>query len=56
MLKDQIDSMLQEDDERHKAMGFQTVKTPKFYLTSTQLWVEMPVDIIRKVSEELKNA
>ena len=35
-----------------QAMGFQTVKTPKFYLTDTQLWVEMAVDIIRKVSEE----
>ena len=33
-------------------MGFQTIKTPKFYLTGTQLWVEMSVDIIRKVSEE----
>ena len=52
MFIDQIDSVLQKDDECHKAMGFQTVKTPRFYLTGTQLWVEMPVDIIRKVSEE----
>ena len=54
MLIDQIDSMLQKDNEHHKAMGFQTVKTPKFYLTGTQLWMEMPVDIIRKASEEHK--
>ena len=52
MLIDQIDSVLQKDDECHKTMGFQTVKTPKFYLTGTQLWVEMLVDIIRKASEE----
>ena len=52
MLIDQIDSVLQKDDECHKAMGFQTIKTPRFYLTGTQLWVEMPVDIIRKASEE----
>ena len=51
MLIDQIDSVLQKDHERHKAMGFQTVKTPRFYLTGTQLWVEMPVDI-RKASEK----
>ena len=48
MLTDQIDSVLQKDNKCHQAMGFQTVKTPKFYLTGTQLWVEMPVDIIRK--------
>ena len=53
MLIDQTDSMLQKG-ECQKAMGFQTVKTPKFYPTGTQLWVEMPVDIIRKVSEEHK--
>ena len=51
MLIDQIDSVLQKDDESCKTMGFQTVKTPKFYLTGTQLWMEMPVDIIRKASE-----
>ena len=44
--------MLQKDNECRKAMGFQTAKTPKFYPTATQLWVEMPVDIIRKASEE----
>ena len=54
MLIDQKDSMLQKDDEHCKAMGFKTVKTPKFYPTGTQLWVEMPVDIIRKASEEHK--
>ena len=52
MLINQIDNVLQKDGEHCKAMEFQTVKTPKFYLTGTQLWVEMPVDIIRKVSEE----
>ena len=54
MLIDQTDSVLQKDDECQKAMGFQTVKTLKFYPTGTQLWVEMPVDIIRKASEEHK--
>ena len=52
MLMDQIDSVLQKDAECHKAMGFQTVKTPKFYLTSTQLWVEMPMDIIRRTQTQ----
>ena len=33
-------------------MGFQAVKSPTFYPTSIQLWLEMPVDIIRKTSEE----
>ena len=54
MLIDQVDSVLQKDNECCKAMGFQTVKTPRFYPTGTQLWVEMPVDIIRKVSKEHK--
>ena len=35
MLIDQIDSVLQKDNECQKAMGFQTVKTPRFYLTGT---------------------
>ena len=52
LLIDQRDSVLQKDC--HKAMGFKTVKTPKFYLTGTKLWEEMPVDIIRKASEEHK--
>ena len=54
MLIDQIDSVLQEDDECHKATGFQLVKTLRFYPSGTQLWVEMPVDIIKKASEEHK--
>ena len=33
MLIDQIDSVLQKDDECCKEMGFQIVKTPRFYLT-----------------------
>ena len=33
-------------------MGFQTVKSPKFYPSSKQLWAEMPVDIIRTAAEE----
>ena len=52
MLIDEIDSVLQKYNECRKAMESKTVKTPKFYLTGRQLWVEMPVDIIRKVSEE----
>ena len=52
MIIDQIDSVLQRDDTHHKDMGFQAVKSPIFYPTSIQLWSEMPVDIIRKASEE----
>ena len=37
MLIDQIDSVLQKDNEHCKAMGFQTMKTPKFYPSGTQL-------------------
>ena len=33
-------------------MGFQTVKSPKFYPSSEQLWAEMLVDIIRTAAEE----
>ena len=52
MIIDQIYSVLQRDDKQHKDMGFQMVKSPTFYLTSIQLWSEMPVDIIKKASEE----
>ena len=52
ILIDQINSVLQKDDEHHKAMEFQMVKTQRFYPSGTQLWVEMPVDIITKASEE----
>ena len=54
MLIDQIDSVLQKDDKHCKAVGFQMVKTPRFYPSGTQLWVEMPVNIIKKASEEHK--
>ena len=54
MIIDQIDSVLQRDDKHHKDMGFQVVKSQTFYPTSIQLWTEMPVDIIRKASEEHK--
>ena len=54
MIIDQIDSVLQRDDKHSKDMGFQAVKSPTFYPTSVQLWLEMPADIIRKVSEEHK--
>ena len=54
MIIDQIDSVLQRDDKHHKDMGFQVVKSQTFYPTSIQLWSEMPVDIIRKASEEHK--
>ena len=33
-------------------MGFQAVKSPKFYPSSEQLWAEMPIDIIRTATEE----
>ena len=33
-------------------MGFQAVKSPKFYPSSEQLWAEMPVDIIRTAAKE----
>ena len=35
ILIDQIDSILQKDDEHCKAVGFQTVETPRFYLSGT---------------------
>ena len=52
MIIDQIDSVHWRDDKHCKDMGFQVVKSPTFYPTSIQLWSEMPVDIIRKASEE----
>ena len=33
-------------------MGFQAVKSPKFYPSSEQLWAETLVDIISMVAEE----
>ena len=54
MIIDQIDSVLWRDDKHHKDMGFQVVKSPTFYPTSIQLWSKMPVDVIRKASEEHK--
>ena len=35
-------------------MGFQAVKSPKFYQFSEQLRAEVPVDIIRTAAEEHK--
>ena len=32
-------------------MGLQPIRTPRFHPSGTQLWVEMPVDIIRKAAE-----
>ena len=52
MIIDQIDSVLWRHDKHCKDMGFQVLKSPTFYPTSIQLWSEMPVDIIRKASEE----
>ena len=46
MLVDQIDSVLKRDDDHQQMLGFQAIKTPKFYPSSEQLWAEMPVDII----------
>ena len=52
MLIDQIDNILRGDGQFQQAMGFQAVKSPKFYPSSQQLWTEMPVEIIRTAAEE----
>ena len=52
MLIDQIDNILRRDDQCQQMMGFQAVKSPKFYPSSEQLSAEMPVDIIRTAAEE----
>ena len=52
MLIDQIDNILRGDDQCQQTMGFQAVKSPKFYPSSEQLWAKMPVDIIRTAAEE----
>ena len=52
MLIDQIDRILRKDNERRQGAGLQVLKTPKFYPSGVDLWVEMPVDIIRKAAEE----
>ena len=51
-LIDQIDDILRRDDKHHIAMELQPIKMPRFYPSDTQLWVEKPVDIIRKAAEE----
>ena len=51
-LIDQMDDILRRDYECRIAMELQPIKTPRFYPSDTQLWVEMPVDIIRKAAEE----
>ena len=52
MLIDQIDNILRRDDQLQQTMGFQAVKSPKFYPSSEELWAEMLVDIIRTAAEE----
>ena len=52
MLIDQIDNILRRDDQCQQTMGFEAVKSPKFYPSSEQLWGEMLVDIIRTAAEE----
>ena len=51
---DQINSVLQKADDHQQVKGLHAVRTPKFFPSGTQLWIEMPVDIIRKASEEHK--
>ena len=51
MLVDQIDSVLKRDNECQQTRGFNAIKTPKFYPSHEQLWVEMSVDIIRTALE-----
>ena len=52
MLIDQIDNILRRDDQLRQTMGFQAVKSPKFYQSSEQLWAEMLVDIIKTAAAE----
>ena len=52
MLIDQIDNILRRDDKSRQTMGFQALKSTKFYPSSEELWAEMPVDIIRTATEE----
>ena len=54
MIIDQIDRILRKDDERRQRAGLQILRAPKFYPSGVDLWVEMPVDIIRKAAEEHK--
>ena len=49
---DQIDRILRKDDEGQQRAGLQILRAPKFYPSGVDLWVEMPVDIIRKAAEE----
>ena len=52
MLIDQIDRFLRKDDERQQGVCLQVLRTPKFYPSGIDLWVEIPVDIIKKSAEE----
>ena len=54
MIIDQIDRILRKDDERQQRVGLQILRAPKFYPSGVDLWVEMPIDIIRKAVEEHK--
>ena len=52
MLIDRIDGFLRKDNERRQGVGLQVLRTLKLYPSGVDLWVEMSVDIIRKVAEE----
>ena len=54
MLIDQIDSILRRDDSQWQTMGLPALKTPIYYPSGVDLWVEMPVKIIKKAAEEHK--
>ena len=52
ILIDQIDGFLRKDNERQQGVGLQVLRTPKFYPSGVDLWVEMSADVIRKSAEE----
>ena len=52
MLIDQIDSILRRDDSQRQAVGLPALKTPMYYPSGVDLWVEMPAKIIKNAAEE----
>ena len=52
MLIDQIDSILRRDDSQQQTVGLPALKTPIYYPSGVDLWVEMPAKIIIKAAEE----
>ena len=52
MLIDQIDNILRRDDSQRQTVGLPVLKTPIYYPSGVELWVEMPTIIIKKAAEE----